>query len=204
MARSERQNEKMREAARELIRAQALRQFSEKGLFAARIQDIAKGAGIAQGLLYHYYPSKDAIYVDLIGDALDRTNEAALAVRDMPATAKEKLRYALRELCSTIERSERFTQTCRLIAHAANTSAIPEQAQRLIEQKRDLPYRAVADIMRQGQAEGDVIEGDCDQLAVLFWTALNGLAIYRATRRDPGPLPDWRMYEKLFLKEESR
>ena len=201
MARSKEQNEKMREQRKQQIWAEALKQFSTQGLFATRIADIAKGAGIAQGLLYHYYQSKDAIYIDLIDDALDRTIEASVSVRNMDTTAKAKILYSLEHLIHTIESSERFAQTSRLISEASNSSAIPAEAQELMRQKRDIPYKIMAEIFGQGQREGSVVDGDAMQLSVLFFTCINGLAVYRACRTTWEPLPDYRFYARLFLKD---
>jgi AcrR family transcriptional regulator len=39
----------------------ALRAFAHRGFSGASIRDIAKEAKVASGLLYHYFPSKDAI-----------------------------------------------------------------------------------------------------------------------------------------------
>ncbi len=201
MARTAEQNEHMKEVRKEKIRAEALRQFAEKGLFATRIQDIATSAEMSQGLLYHYYPSKDAIFADLINDALDKTNKAAAGVREMELSAKEKILLSLRELFKTIETSPRFRETCRFIAQAVNSTAIPSEAKVLLEEKRDLPYQIMAEIMKQGQAEGTVVEGDPEALAILFWTSINGLSIYQATRDDTKGLPGYELLSRLFLKD---
>ena len=118
----------MREESRQKIREAALHQFSAKGLFAARIQDIALDAGISQGLLYRYYASKDDIFADLIEDALDKINEASIYVQNLEISAKEKILLSLEKLFETIESSESFRQTCRLIAQAMNSTAIPCQS----------------------------------------------------------------------------
>lgn len=44
----------------------ALQLFSEHGIEATRVSDIAQTAGVAQGLLYHYFPSKDALVAAII------------------------------------------------------------------------------------------------------------------------------------------
>lgn len=44
----------------------ALELFSERGIEATRVSDIARAAGVAQGLLYHYFPSKDALVAAII------------------------------------------------------------------------------------------------------------------------------------------
>jgi AcrR family transcriptional regulator len=200
MARTEEQNEQIRETRKEKIRIAALQQFSLKGLCATRIQDIAEGAGMSQGLLYHYYPSKEAIYLDMINDALDKTNQAAVYVRDMEATAKEKILFSLRELFKTIEESDRFRQTCRLIAQAANTAELPGDAQDAIIKKRGIPYRIMAEVFRQGQQEGSVVDGDPDELSTLYWTSVNGLSIYFATLKEITCVPDYKLLAAMFLK----
>lgn len=200
MARTDEQNEQIREARREKIRIEALQQFSKKGLCATRIQDIAEGAGMSQGLLYHYYPSKEAIYLDMIDDALEKTNRAAAYVRDMDATAEEKILYSLRELFKTIEQNDRFRQTCRLIAQATNSAELPEDAQDSIIKKREIPYRIVAEVFRQGQKEGSVIDGDPDELSILYWTSVSGLSIYYATLKNINSVPDHRLLAAMFLK----
>ena len=44
----------------------ALELFAERGIEATRVSDIAQAAGVAQGLLYHYFPSKDALLAAII------------------------------------------------------------------------------------------------------------------------------------------
>lgn len=200
MARNKDQNEKMREERKEQIRDEALKQFAEKGLVATRISDIAKGVGMAQGLLYHYYPSKDAIYMDLINDAMDKTIEASYHLLEMQASAEEKILFALKELLETIKSSEKFTHTCRLIAQSTNLMTISDESQEIIETKRDTPYQIVAQIMEDGQKEGTVIEGCPRMLAILFWTSINGLAIYCSNHKDEVEIPDYRILAKMFIK----
>ena len=202
MARSSSQNEKMRGDKNKMIKQEALRQFSRKGLFGTKIKDIAEGVGMAQGLIYHYYSSKDAIYAELIGDALDKMNEAVTALRDMPLPPHEKIRAAVVQLLATIESSDDFNQTCRLISHAANSEAIPESAQKAIAEKRDIPYRELAKIIKEGQQAGTLREGDPDELALIFWTSINGLAIFKATTPECAKTPDPQLLIRIFLKEE--
>lgn len=201
MARNRQLNERMREERKEQILSSALHLFATKGLFATKIKDIAKAVGMAQGLVYHYYESKDEIYVELIKNALEKLNTAVFSLRDMPQPPHEKIIMAIEQLFKTIESSHDFTQTCRLIAHATNSTAIPEDARKLIVEKRDIPYREIAKIMADGQKEGTIVEADPDELAVVFWTSINGLAIYKATRQDTTTMPDAGILARMFLKE---
>lgn len=204
MARTKEQNEKIRETRKEVIRNAALSQFVKQGLFSTRIQDIATEAGIAQGLLYHYYASKDEIFVDLINDALDKTIEASYSVRDMDTDPGEKIRFSLERLVETIENSQTFLDTCRLITQATNSTAIPQAAQDLIREKRNIPYLVIEKIMEAGQKEGTIIAGDPKMLAIFFWTSINGLAIYYSTNKKREVILDYRVIAAMFLIESER
>lgn len=204
LARNQEQNEKMREERQSMIRAEALRQFAAKGLSATKIKDIAEGVGMAQGLIYHYYPSKEDIYLELINHALDNMNEAVFNLAGMTEPPNVKIKLAISEMLKTIDASQDFNQTCRLIAGATNSSVLPPSAQEIIERKRDIPYQEVARIMEAGQADGSVIAADPYELAVIFWTAVNGLAIYKATRPDPIAMPPARIIYNMFLIDQDK
>lgn len=200
MARTAAQNKKIRDAKRELILVTALDLFSLKGYYSTRIQDIAETADISQGLLYYYYKSKEAIYIDLVNDSLERINETARYVRDMTRPNGEKIMYALRIIFRTIESSYRFRQTCRMISQAAYQADISDEAKALLDKKRDVSYRIMAEIFRKGQTEGSVVDGDPMELSILFWTSINGLAIYFATRDIAASLPSFKLVARMFLK----
>lgn len=203
IARNKEQNEKMKEEKKGLILKEALRQFSAKGLTDTKIKDIADGIGMAQGLLYHYYKSKEEIYLEILNGALDKLNAAVEALETMDVPAHEKIRLSILELMKTIGESEDFNQTCRFIAGASRSAAISEEAMALIAVKREKPYQIISEIIKKGQEEGFVTHGDPKQLAVLFWTLINGLAIYNASREDTPILPDADLLIKLFLKPQG-
>jgi TetR/AcrR family fatty acid metabolism transcriptional regulator len=80
-----------KEARRRAILDSAVRVFAEHGFFAARIRDIAAGAGVAEGTIYLYFDGKD----DLLLTAFrDKVAEFVASVRDVlrsPAPLEERL-----------------------------------------------------------------------------------------------------------------
>ena len=72
-----------REARRSAILESAVRVFAEQGFFAARIRDIAAGAGVAEGTIYLYFEGKD----DLLLTAFrDKVEEFVASVREVLAS----------------------------------------------------------------------------------------------------------------------
>ena len=57
----------MADRRQELLDA-AVRVFARKGFRAARVGDIAEEAGVAHGLLYHYFRSKDEVLETIFRD----------------------------------------------------------------------------------------------------------------------------------------
>jgi len=54
------------EEKRRLLLAAAVRVFARKGYHASRVGDIAEEAGVAYGLLYHYFESKEQVLLTVL------------------------------------------------------------------------------------------------------------------------------------------
>jgi AcrR family transcriptional regulator len=76
----------------------ALELFSEYGIDAVPISKIAKEAGVAQGLLYHYFPGKEA----LIGAIIERHSPLPLVREALAELPDQPAREALMGLASRI------------------------------------------------------------------------------------------------------
>src|SRR5690606_29685722 len=59
-----------RAARREAILAAALDEFAERGFEGARLDDVARRAGIAKGTIYLYFADKESLFQELIRSAL--------------------------------------------------------------------------------------------------------------------------------------
>jgi AcrR family transcriptional regulator len=75
----------------ELLEA-AVTVFARKGFHAARVGDIAEEAGVAHGLLYHYFRSKDEVLDTIFRDTWDllETDTKRVEAADVPL--REQLR----------------------------------------------------------------------------------------------------------------
>lgn len=201
MPRSEARNQRMRDERREQILSTALRLFATRGLAATRVSDIATGSRIAQGLLYHYFAAKEDIFVELVRRAFERLNAAARALEALPLPPREKLGRALAALLQSTERSEDFARTVLLLAQATASEAIPPKARAIIRRDNRLAYEVIARILRAGQADGSVRDGDPDELALVFWTMIKGLAIHRAAHGASFRAPAPALLARVFLEE---
>jgi TetR/AcrR family fatty acid metabolism transcriptional regulator len=80
------------EDKRRLILEAAVRAFARNGYHACRVGDIAEEAGVAYGLVYHYFPSKEAVLETIFRETWSELLEAVRAVETSGEPAQEQLR----------------------------------------------------------------------------------------------------------------
>jgi AcrR family transcriptional regulator len=84
------------DAKREQILQAAVRVFAAQGYEAARVGDIAKEAGVAYGLVYHYYGSKDAVLEAVFHEQWGRLLAAVALADETGETAAEQLQLVVK------------------------------------------------------------------------------------------------------------
>jgi len=74
----------------------AVRVFAAQGYDTARVGDIAKEAGVAYGLVYHYYESKDAVLEAVFREAWGRLLAAVALAEETGMDAAEQLELVVK------------------------------------------------------------------------------------------------------------
>ncbi len=81
------------EKRRQILDA-AVRVFARQGFHTCRVSDIADEAGVAYGLVYHYFRSKDEVLDTLF---LERWDVLLEAIREVDAPGRRRAREAVRD-----------------------------------------------------------------------------------------------------------
>ena len=84
-----------------LILDAAVRVFAAQGFDQTRVGDIAKEAGVAYGLVYHYYGSKDAVLQAVFREAWGRLEAAVAAAEQEGRSAPERLELVVKIVLRT-------------------------------------------------------------------------------------------------------
>lgn len=134
---------------RRLILDAAIRVFARQGFHACRVSDIADEAGVAYGLVYHYFASKDEVLDTLF---LERWNVMLDLIREVDARdipAREKLQ----EIASFIVDSYRHDPDLMKVIIVEVTRAANSFGDTHIG-KIGEAYELIAGIIAQAQASG--------------------------------------------------
>lgn len=133
---------------RKLILDAAIRVFAEHGYHGARVGDIAEDAGVAHGLLYHYFASKDdvlrTIFVENWGALIARFR--AVEASDEPAP--DKLEGIAKILLRT------WRNDPALVTVMVREVARSQQLQDRVDEVREA-FAIVERVIEEGQASGD-------------------------------------------------
>jgi len=174
-----------KEKRRNEILAAALDQFIRRGYAAAKIKDIAELVGMSAGLLFHYFDSKEALYIELI-------KLGAAAPQGMIDGFSKAEPLVFFEMCAqrTLQfagQSDFAAKMFVLMGNACYSEGIPEEARKIAITANF--YRDLVPMVEAGQKNGTIREGDPLALCMAFWTAIQGSI--EAYARNPGlPLPE--------------
>ena len=172
MPRTEEANQRILDAQRAKILEGARKVFASKG-WGATMSDVATAAEVSQGLAYRYFPSKKAIFRELVEQAVQSNLAILQHVLEMPGSPGERLKLMLSKTFG--DRGERI-EFYQLSVRALNEEATPEEF-RLLLRKPSQAYREVMkQLIVEAQASGEVRPGDPDQLVIAMTACLIGLS----------------------------
>jgi TetR/AcrR family fatty acid metabolism transcriptional regulator len=134
---------------RRLILDAAVRVFARQGFHACRVADIADEAGVAYGLVYHYFASKDEILDTLF---LERWNVMLEMIREVDAQSLP-VREKLEAIASFIVDSYRHDPDLMKVIIVEVTRAANSFGQTHLGQIREA-YELIGEIVTKAQAEG--------------------------------------------------
>jgi TetR/AcrR family transcriptional regulator, fatty acid metabolism regulator protein len=151
---------------RTLILDAAVRVFAEQGYHGSRVGDIAEDAGVAHGLLYHYFSSKEevlrTIFVENWGQLIGRFR----AVEESDESAEQKLEGIAKILLRT------WRNDPALVTVMVREVARSEHLQGQVLEVREA-FAILQRVIEQGQADG-AFRRDLDA-RLASWIVYGGL-----------------------------
>lgn len=143
-----------------------MRVFARKGFHAARVGDIAAEAGVAHGLLYHYFASKEDVLETVFRDTWSALLDALREVEESGDPAREQLRKAAAIVLRTWRRDADLVRV--LVREVRGSTTVKRDGDEL-----GLAFAAIERIIRAGQERGELRPDlDARLAAVVFYGAL--------------------------------
>ncbi|HEY4028526.1 MAG TPA: helix-turn-helix domain-containing protein [Candidatus Dormibacteraeota bacterium] len=175
MPRTEAANQRVREEQRGRILDGARTVFARRGL-AATMAEVAVAAGVSQGLAYRYFANKDELFRALVAEAVQTEGPP----QEWPDRPGERIAVLLSRLLAVRRERPEFFQ---LVDHVMSDPSTPADLVRMVERRGRYFTTELRRMIVEGQAAGEVAEGDPDQLVSVFVACIDGLS--RFAQRSP-------------------
>ncbi len=145
------------------ILSRAAELFYAKGYHATTIEDVAREVGMLKGSLYYYIRSKEDLLYELLLAVLRKGNQEVLTAIEGVSDPEERLGRAVG---AGIEHIIRNQVHVGLFLHEFDS--LSGKRQKRIQEELTKYHRRFVDIIRDGQATGQFVEGDT-------WLLVNGI-----------------------------
>ena len=149
----------------------AVQVFAQQGFHACRVSDIAREAGVAHGLIYHYFDSKDEVLNELFVERWSLLLAAIGEIDMRPIPPREKLDAVAGFIIDSYHHDPELMKVIIVeVTRAANSfgrTHLPE-----IRKAYDLIAKIVRDAQQQGAFRDDV---DADYASMWFYGAIEQL-----------------------------
>lgn len=145
---------------REQLLVCAAELFAERGYAATRIVDICEAAGVAKGLFYWYFPTKEALFADLVREMRAKLRRAQAAAMDPAADSLTRLRQGTEASVRFMAEHRAFFALLEVEQHARDFTA-------LLHEGTDVYVDDTVRLIAEAQAEGLVDDAHDPRLLAL-------------------------------------
>jgi AcrR family transcriptional regulator len=152
--------------------------FDERGMQDAPIEEIARAAGIARGLVYRHFSSKEELFVLTVTDYLDELGgllEMAVEGDDDPALRLERCTEAFARYCHRYPAFLDSSQALMRRAARDLSEIVSESVWLRLGQGMARCLECVAMVLRAGADAGAFDVEDPDYTANVLWTQALGV-----------------------------
>jgi len=154
------------EEKRRLILDAAVRVFARGGYHTSRVSDIAEEAGIAHGLLYHYFSSKEEVLATVFRENWGELLGRLAVVESSDEPADEQLRGMAKILLRSWRNDPDLVRV--MVREVARSSHLNDQIEEI-----GAAFSMIQRVVERGQAEGAFRPGLDPRLA--SWIFSGGL-----------------------------
>jgi AcrR family transcriptional regulator len=197
--RSKEQNVQIKDERRKQILLAALKLFAKRGLAATKISDIAATANLSNGLVYHYFESKEQIFIELVSHAVEQSTEELKKIDAMPLEPLDKIQTIYEQIVKDIYETEESAFYFLIIVQAFVSDANPREVKEKVEMAYE-PIKIMMKIVGEGQKKGSIQEGNAYDYVMLYWAALAGLAPYKISMGEHFKLPNFELFMRMLKK----
>lgn len=161
--------------------------FIRKGYAATKTLDISQAAGISEGLLFHYFETKEKLYEELVKIGISGPQSILTGIKSEPL---EFFLTAAKVIFEYVEADSFVAKMFVLMKQAQFNDAAPQSIKEILKENKILSVSI--EKIKMGQKNGTIRKGDPFALSLAYWGAVQGIAEQAALFPElPIPQSEW-------------
>lgn len=161
--------------------------FVERGYYGTKTSQISRRAGISEGLLFHYFPTKEALLEELINIGLEGMR---MPMQIQAETGLDYFCQFTEMLFTNVKKNHFIAQMFVFMGHVVWAEDIPERLRKLAASEDTIAQSQ--SWVKAGQRDGSIRQGDVMALSNMYWCAIHGIMEQYASRPEIMlPDPSW-------------
>jgi AcrR family transcriptional regulator len=151
--------------------------FDERGMQHAPIEEIARAVGIARGLVYRQFSSKEELFVLTVTDYLDELGDLLAGIASAQPRPIDRLRAGVEAYAGFCRRYPAFLDCALSLMHRPAMELrelVSESVWLRLGQGMSRCVTHLTETLREGTAAGDFHVEDPDFVANVIWTQVLG------------------------------
>ena len=161
--------------------------FVERGYYGTKTSQISRRAGISEGLLFHYFPTKEILLEELVNIGLEGMR------MPMQIRAENGLDFFYqftKMLFLQVEKNNFIAKMFVFMGYVVQAQDIPGKLRKLAASVDTIGF--CQNWVEAGQKDGSIRKGDVMALSNMYWCAIHGIMGQYALRPEiPLPEPVW-------------
>lgn len=187
-----------KEARRIQIIQATLDLFVERGYYGTKTSQISKKAGISEGLLFHYFPTKEILLEELVNIGLEGMR---MPMQIQAENGLDFFYQFTKMLFLQVEKNTFIAKMFVFMAVVAQAEDIPGKLRKLAASVDTIAF--CQNWVEAGQKDGSIRKGDVMALSNMYWCSIHGImSQYVLCPEIPLPEPVW-MVGMLQSDKES-
>lgn len=158
--------------------------IASNGYANVTLTEVARRAGIAKGLVWHYFSDRDDLMQQTLGHLGDRIRDAVVDDLAVSAPAPDVMREVVRRTALLTRTHRAELDAMAQIVQSLRTS---DGKQRITVRAYDATYGEHRRLLARGQAEGTIRPGDPRVMAVVYQGAIDAMIGYLQAHPDVDP-----------------
>ena len=172
--------------------------FVERGYYGTKTSQISKKAGISEGLLFHYFPTKEILLEELVNIGLEGMR---MPMQIQAENGLDFFYQFTKMLFLQVEKNTFIAKLFVFMAVVAQAEDIPGKLRKLAASVDTIAF--CQNWVEAGQKDGSIRKGDVMALSNMYWCSIHGIMSQYVLRPEiPLPEPVW-MVGMLQSDKES-